>query len=180
VDESFQQKAYPLRLTIKQISLMVGMAVVFGVACGVGAANNEAGMRLLGFIELSPKQATRVLWGMAAFFGLGLLPLALATGWKGTLARQRIEFTDQGIWLPETLWSSHHVLVPFQEVEGIRIVQRPRQQVLELTLTDRRFWIAENWLSSPDDFGEILLQFLKVMEAKPTGQISQDDSPPGA
>ncbi len=165
VDESQQKSEYPLRLSVGQVAKMVGIAVVMIAVCSLLALTNRKAMSLFGLVALSPEGARWVCWGGAAFFALACLPLALATAWKGLLARQRVEFTDGGVWLPRSVWSSRHVLVPFAEIRGVRVVARPTQRVLEIELPGRRFWVAESWLHSAAVLDEILARFQAGMAA---------------
>jgi hypothetical protein len=165
VDVSQQKTEYPLRLSVGQVARMVGFLVVMIAVCVFLALTNRKAIRLFGLVTLSPEEAVWMAWGGAAFFALAYMPFTLAIAWKGLFARQRVEFAEAGVWLPSSVWSSRHVLVPFADVRGVRVIARPRQRLLEVELPGRRFWIGETWLQSPSRLDEILGRLRSGMAA---------------
>lgn len=104
--------------------------------------------------------------GRHAFFAVACLPLALATAWKGLLAKQRLEFTETGIWLPQSVWSCQNVFVPFEQIQAVRILNQRSQRLLQIELPARRFWVGETWLPSPSVFDDILDRFRQASQQR--------------
>lgn len=171
-----QKTTYPLRLSVSQVAKMVGIVAVLIAVCLLLAKTNRKGMNLFGLVTLTQEQASLVFRAGAAFFAVACLPLALATAWKGLLAGQRVEFAEGCVWLPRSVWSSRHVLVPFAEVRSVRVVNRPRQRLMEIELPGRRFWIGETWLPSPAVLDEIFARFRAGMAAPklPESRTAED------
>lgn len=177
MDKSPQKMVYPLRLSVGQATKMVGIVAVFIALGAFLALTNRKAVSLFGLVTLSPEGATWMFWGWTAFFAFACLPLALATAWKGLLAQQRVEFAGTGVWLPQSVWSSRHVLIPFADVRAVRVVNRPKQRLLEIELPGRRFWVGEVWLPSPSVLDDILARFREGMAAAKAAEMKPDGRP---
>jgi hypothetical protein len=180
MDGSHSQTEYHLRLSIGQVVGMVGVVVVGIAGTAFLALTNRKAVSLFGMVTLTSEQAVWLFWGFAGFLGLTALPLALATTWKGRFADQRIEFTELGVWLPRSVWSSKHVLVPFTEIHGVRILARQRQRLLEIDLPGRKFWVGERWLPSAEIFDKLVSHFLAELNRVPSSLTSPFDRPSSA
>jgi hypothetical protein len=180
MDPSHPHSEYPLRLSIRQIVGMVGTVTALIAACVLLALTNRKAVSVFGLVTLSPEQAAWMLWGCAGFLGLFWLPTTVATAWKGRFAGQRLGFAEAGLWLPKSVWSSQHELVPYTAILGARVLQQARQRLLEIELPGRTFWVGETWLPAPATFDEIVTRLEEGMAyaaTKPTDPPAPADRP---
>ena len=165
---------YPLRLSRGKVVGMIGVSIIFIGAFATLAFTNKKAVSVFGLFTLSPRDATYMFWGFAGFGILGLLPMALATTWKGRIAGQKIAFADTGIWMPRSVWSSQHVLVPFSDIRGCHLKIRGKERLLEIELPNRKFWVGESWLPCAEAFDEFIDHLQTVLAGCDTNDTSQE------
>jgi hypothetical protein len=164
MNEPPTEAEFPLRLSTRKSIEMVGIVIVLIVAFVFLAIYNRKGLDFIGLFTLIPEQASLLFWGFAIFFGVGGLPFSLALVWKLRFAGQHIGFTEGGIWVPRSVWSSIHVWIANSDIHGIRIVSIRHSRVIELWLPGRKFWISENAGLSLAAFEEILGRLQKALK----------------
>ena len=133
-------------------ALFFGALAIFFAAM---AKDNDRGLVINGIIELSPSIATvfyLVFAGLSVAFvaGAGVLAIDRLT------VHRRIAFTDSGITIPRSRWSTEEIAVPFSEIVRLSTSEVQRQRFLKIVYKGGKFTLNASLLPSKDDFDEIL------------------------
>jgi hypothetical protein len=118
------------------------------------AATDTRGMIINHVIELDPAEATAFRWVMAVACLLGV-PLSVAAAVHRLCMNQRVVLSEAAVILPASPWSGEERLVPYAEIEQLRLLVQNTQAYLEVKYRGGKFTIAAAMLEEPRDFDEI-------------------------
>lgn len=119
----------------------------------------------LGLIWLSNSVLSGFLSQLALFMGIGaIVGGTLGIGlnvWYRLLSSKRIVVTETHICLPNSIWFPVEIAIPYERVTTIerRQENRPPLGVIEhcvIMHADGKTTIDKRWLSTPQDFEEIV------------------------
>jgi hypothetical protein len=158
--------------------LIQGAAFFFvcGVILAWSASTENRGIRLLGFVTLSPQKASIFYWLLAAMSFVFVL-VGLFVCFAGIRSSVFLELASHAIVIPRELGGKRFRRIPYREIMRISELNVAGTKSLGIQTIQGLYWVSASVLPGTEDY-EMLKQLLASISSENLSACSDISLPP--